>query len=83
MGASDSSKEEDARRLRAVERATRITLRRTTLSAQDAEPPLTGRFAIELAAELSLAAWTISGRSLPRYTRATMPYVFVRSPKSS
>jgi hypothetical protein len=81
MAASDAP-DDEARRLRAIERARIMTLRRATLTAADAERPTTGLAAMELTAELSLAAWSISGRPLPAYTRATMPYVFVRNPRS-
>ena len=65
--------EEEAQRLRAAARRERVTLTKTRLGEQSADQPLVGRAAIELAAELSLAAWAISGSALPAYTSATMP----------
>ena len=40
---------------------------------------LTPEQAVSLVYELTLTAWSLSGRSLPQYTRATMPVRKVRS----
>lgn len=41
--------------------------------AGDARVPGTPAERVALVAELSLRAWTLTGRPLPSYTRATMP----------
>jgi len=72
---------DEARRERAAERRGRITLRRTTLDADEQAPgPISGDAALFLAVELTRAAWSLSGRPFPRYSRADTPYVFVPRP---
>ena len=56
----------------------RMTIRVVPLSSPEAGDPRTGGTLVErLAAVTALTAeaWRLSGRPLPRYTRATMPIV--------
>lgn len=54
-----------------------MTLKRTTLGAPDAEPRVSGAEAIAVLAELSRAAWTLSGRPLPDAAASRLHVVFV------
>lgn len=59
----------------------RMTARVVSLSSPEAGDPRTGgTLAERLAAvsALTAEAWRLSGRRLPKYTRATMPIVVVR-----
>lgn len=53
-----------------------MTLKRTTLGAADDEQRVSGAEAIALLADLSRAAWTLSGRPLPD-AAARLRVVFV------
>jgi hypothetical protein len=80
---SDGESEQELARLeRAAARRGRITLRRTTLGAADDEPRVHGAEAIALLADLSRAAWSMSGRPLPdassRLCVAFVPRVVAR-----
>jgi hypothetical protein len=69
---------EDARRRRAEARRARVTIRRVGLLDDDPST-ISGAEAVALLARLTRAAWTLSGRSLPRYSRGEIPCVFVPS----
>lgn len=74
------SDSDEARRQRAAERSARVTIRRVGFDERDAEEPrVAGAAGIELAAQLTRAAWALSGRPFPRYTREETPYAFVPS----
>jgi len=76
MDRSETDADEE-RRQRAAERRELITLRRTTLGAEQQDPvAISGGAAVSLAVELTRAAWSLSGRPFPRYGRADTPYVF-------
>jgi hypothetical protein len=70
--------QEEARRVRAAARRARISIRRAALGDDVDVQAIGGREAIALAAELSRAAWALSGRPFPCYDRAHTPYVFAR-----
>jgi DMSO/TMAO reductase YedYZ molybdopterin-dependent catalytic subunit len=62
------------RRKRAAARAARMTLHKGEASSPGSNPaPLTPEQAVSLVHELTLAAWSLAGRPLPRYTRETIP----------
>lgn len=62
------------RRKRAAARAARMILHKGESSAPGSDPaPLTPEQAVSLVHELTLAAWSLAGRPLPRYTRDTIP----------
>jgi len=72
---------EQARRERAAARASRVTIVRTTLGAEDRDGSVRGPEAIALAVKLSRAAWSLAGREWPHAARVSVPFAFVpRSP---
>ena len=70
--------EDDDRRARAEARRARIVLRKTRLGDEVDLHPVRGGEAVALAARVSLAAWSMSGRPLPREPRGEVQVRFVR-----
>lgn len=70
MGPDDTERQK-----RALVRAARMTLRKGELSALGSSDPvpLTPEESVSLVYELTLAAWSLAGKSLPQYTRDTIP----------
>jgi hypothetical protein len=66
---------DDARRKRAEQRRSRIT---RVEAGEDVPLPETGLARMELAWALTKAAWAMSGRPLPSYSRAEMPGRVIR-----
>lgn len=65
---------EAERRKRAAARAARVTIRKDGQGPAEGDPVhLTPEQSVSLVYELTLTAWTLSGKPFPQYTRATMP----------
>ncbi|HWN71639.1 MAG TPA: hypothetical protein VNM90_28575 [Haliangium sp.] len=57
-----------------------MTIRKDGQSPAEGDPVhLTPEQSLSLVYELTLAAWTLSGKPFPQYTRATMPIRLVTS----
>ena len=68
------------RKARAQARRDVAVLRKTRLQAIEHDlSPIDGAEALSLVFRLTIESWSISGRSIPTYSRAETPYRFVAS----
>jgi glycosyltransferase involved in cell wall biosynthesis len=69
---------ETARRARADQRRATATIRRGTLQREELDlSPVRGADAITLVTRLTREAWSLSGSTMPAYTRNSVPWRFV------
>jgi len=67
---------------RAKARSERITLRKGRLGEPEADlDPVFGAEAISLVSRLTRSSYSLAGSPTPTYTRATIPFRFVRWPE--
>jgi hypothetical protein len=67
---------------RASARRARVTITRRRLGEEDGGDVIRGEAAVSLVHQLTMTAWALSGRPVPRLARHELPYRFLAGRKT-